>query len=95
VFWWDNLQCVINLLQPVSDAIHQLEADRPLLSQVLGVWNKLRASVKAWVAAKGDPTGKAQVRTAAGGREEGRGGAARAQLQGGMDANGFMLMDAC
>jgi len=32
--WWSNLELVVQLLQPISDAIHTLEADAPLLGQV-------------------------------------------------------------
>ena len=32
--FWPALEAVVQLLQPVMDAIHQLEADQPLLSQV-------------------------------------------------------------
>ena len=39
--WWAKLEKLINTMQPISDAIHQLEGDRPMLSQVLPVWNGL------------------------------------------------------
>jgi hypothetical protein len=32
-YFWENVELLIELLQPFSDAIHQLEADRPMLSQ--------------------------------------------------------------
>lgn len=38
-------------MQPVSDGIHQLEADNALLSQVLDVWYSLEKHFKAWVVA--------------------------------------------
>jgi hypothetical protein len=34
--WWSNLELVAQLMQPVSDAIHKLEADKPMLGQVRG-----------------------------------------------------------
>lgn len=49
---WQKLELVIKLLQPVSDAIHQLEADAPMLSQVTKVYaTLLDRHVPAWVAA--------------------------------------------
>ena len=42
-YFWKRLDLVVLLAQPVSDAIHQLEADRPLLSQVWKVWQQLLA----------------------------------------------------
>lgn len=49
---WQKLELVIKLLQPVSDAIHQLEADAPMLSPVTKVYaTLLDHHVPAWVAA--------------------------------------------
>jgi hypothetical protein len=39
--FWSEMDELIELIQPISDAIHQLEADRAMLSQVLPVWNDL------------------------------------------------------
>jgi hypothetical protein len=36
------------LVQPISDAIHQLEADKPLLSQVYPIWKQLLAHAGAF-----------------------------------------------
>jgi hypothetical protein len=36
--FWGNLKRVIELGQPVADALHQLEGDNPRLSQLLAVW---------------------------------------------------------
>jgi len=36
--WWRKAAAVLELLQPFCDAIHQLEADKPLLSQVKHAW---------------------------------------------------------
>ena len=39
--FWQGTARMVELVQPVSDAIHQLEADRPLLSRVLSTWVQL------------------------------------------------------
>ena len=44
---------MIKLTQPISDAIHLLEADRPLLSQVLAIWNGLIQHAGSWARGKG------------------------------------------
>ena len=36
-FLWENIELLCELYQPFSDAIHQLEADRPMLGQCYGV----------------------------------------------------------
>jgi hypothetical protein len=50
--FWVNLQHVINLLQPFSDFIHQIEADRPALGRCYAGLMKLdehvRNTVKSW-----------------------------------------------
>ena len=46
--WWEKLQSVITLMRPFSDAIHQIEADKPLLSQMLPIWKSLREHVDKW-----------------------------------------------
>ena len=50
--WVRKLDGVIKLMQPISDAIHQLEADCPLLSQVLNVWNGLIEHSENWAAGR-------------------------------------------
>lgn len=45
---WRDLRLVIQLGQPITDAIHKLEADRGLLSQVLPVFDALAAHVDEW-----------------------------------------------
>lgn len=42
-FKFAEMEAGITLVQPVCDAIHQLEADRPLLSQMRPIWQKLLA----------------------------------------------------
>ncbi|KAG2434867.1 hypothetical protein HXX76_007750 [Chlamydomonas incerta] len=49
--WSNKCQSVSRLIKPVCDAIHQVEADRPLLSQVLPVWNAIIDHVDEWHAA--------------------------------------------
>jgi hypothetical protein len=51
--WWRKLANIIQLLKPVSDTIHQLEADKPRLSQVLTVWDTLVSHSAAWAEGKG------------------------------------------
>jgi len=46
--WWVKLRLVEELLQPVSDAIHQLEADYPMFSQVMRVWILLMDHATRW-----------------------------------------------
>jgi len=48
--FFEQLKLVQSLGQPFSDAIHQLEADRPLLSQVLPVFETLVREARSWVA---------------------------------------------
>jgi hypothetical protein len=46
--FWKLLAAVVQLLQPVRDAIHQLEADQGMLSQVLPVWRDLVTHFRQW-----------------------------------------------
>jgi hypothetical protein len=62
--WWKQLRAVQRLFQPVSDAIHQLEGDQALLSQVVTVWHTLIEHAKSWVDKRGDPEGTAKVSAA-------------------------------
>jgi hypothetical protein len=48
-FFWENVEHLIELLKPFSDAIHQLEADRPMLSQCHEVVVVLHQHVSAFV----------------------------------------------
>lgn len=41
VNFWLGAERFTELVQPVCDAIHQLEGDKPFLSQILAVWTKL------------------------------------------------------
>lgn len=45
---WQRLELVVALLQPVVDSIHQVEADQPMLSQVVPIWRLLYRHFKAW-----------------------------------------------
>lgn len=47
-FFWENVELLLELLQPFSDAIHQLEADRPMLGQCYGVVMALHKHVLAF-----------------------------------------------
>ncbi|GFR43149.1 hypothetical protein Agub_g4173, partial [Astrephomene gubernaculifera] len=46
--FWQRLDRYLELMQPFSDAIHQLEADRPMLSQVHDVHLKLHEHTAAF-----------------------------------------------
>jgi hypothetical protein len=46
--FWEDLERLLELLQPFSDAIHQLESDRPVLSQCQVVLISLDKHVKAF-----------------------------------------------
>jgi hypothetical protein len=46
--FWRRLELVVDLLKPVAAAIHQLEADQPMLSQVLPVWRALTRHFVEW-----------------------------------------------
>eukprot|EP00798_Chlamydomonas_sp_ICE-L_P009232 gene9232-16380_t len=46
--WWGKLEAVRDLMSPIADAIHQLEGDKAMLSQVLPVWNSLIDHATAW-----------------------------------------------
>jgi hypothetical protein len=48
--FFERLKLVQRLGQPFSDAIHQLEADKPLLSQVLPIFETLVHEARIWVA---------------------------------------------
>jgi len=47
--FFEELQLVLELGNPLSDAIHQLEADRPLLSQLFSVFEALVSKTKEWM----------------------------------------------
>jgi hypothetical protein len=46
--FWKRLKLVVELLQPVKDAIHKVEGDVGLLSQALPVWRQLVKHFMAW-----------------------------------------------
>lgn len=47
--FWTELPILIDLVQPFSDAIHKMEADKPMLSQVTPIWQALEEHVDAFV----------------------------------------------
>lgn len=47
--FWARLRLVLRLCRPVMDAIHQFEANKPLVSQVYPVWDAIEAHVAQWV----------------------------------------------
>lgn len=49
--YWEELSAVAKLLRPFSDAIHQLESDRPLLSQAVPTWLAVAQHVVQWLSA--------------------------------------------
>ena len=48
-YFWEDLVHLLELLQPFSDAIHQLECDRPMLAQYHVTLSTLAEHVKAFV----------------------------------------------
>eukprot|EP00245_Coleochaete_scutata_P016555 TRINITY_DN776_c0_g2_i1.p1 TRINITY_DN776_c0_g2~~TRINITY_DN776_c0_g2_i1.p1 ORF type:complete len:775 (-),score=150.13 TRINITY_DN776_c0_g2_i1:187-2511(-) len=46
-FWWDA-EFAITLAQPIREAIHSVDTERPSLSQCLPLWNSVRARIKEW-----------------------------------------------
>jgi hypothetical protein len=46
--WWRLARAIYELMKPVHEAITRLEADKPLLSQVLPIWVQLEVHVAAW-----------------------------------------------
>jgi hypothetical protein len=52
----------VKLTQPFCDAIHQLEQDRPLLSKLAPVWDKLVKHCEAWAEQAGDSLAKHVVK---------------------------------
>jgi hypothetical protein len=48
-FFWENVVMLLELLRPFADAIHQLEADRPMLGQCHEALVTLRKHVSAYV----------------------------------------------
>lgn len=47
-YFFEEVAALVKLVQPVSDAIHQLESDQPLLSQMLPIWKQLLEHAKAF-----------------------------------------------
>jgi hAT family C-terminal dimerisation region len=52
--FWQRLQSVVKLLQPARDAIHQLEGDQAMLSQLRTTWRELHKHFGAWHAQQKD-----------------------------------------
>lgn len=50
---WRQLKQLVDLMQPVSDAIHTLEGDHAYLGQILGVWMRLIEHAQEWAKANG------------------------------------------
>eukprot|EP00798_Chlamydomonas_sp_ICE-L_P015159 gene15159-21227_t len=48
---WRKLEAVRDLMSAIADAIHQLEGDKAMLSQILPVWNALNNHATAWATA--------------------------------------------
>jgi hypothetical protein len=46
--WWKKLEHTVQLLQPICDAIHTLQTDSALLSQVRPVWTGLIKHAEQW-----------------------------------------------
>jgi hypothetical protein len=49
-FTWAAMDLAIKLINPISDAIHQLEGDKPQLSWLLPAWVKIITGVRAFEA---------------------------------------------
>ena len=49
--FFEDLKLVVQMGQPLCDAIHQLEADKPLLSQLLPIFESLVRGTADWVEA--------------------------------------------
>jgi hypothetical protein len=47
--FWSDMKCMLDPLRPFSDAIHQLEEDKPMLSQCHLVIEQLKDSVRSWL----------------------------------------------
>lgn len=60
---FNDFNACIDLVNPISDAIHQFERDDPLLSQVLPAWRTLFKHADVWDAANGDKTGGIKVKS--------------------------------
>ncbi|KAJ7567824.1 hypothetical protein O6H91_01G009000 [Diphasiastrum complanatum] len=46
--FWSDMEAVLSLVNVVKAMIHDMEVDRPLVSQCLPLWNDLRKKVKDW-----------------------------------------------
>lgn len=57
-YFWEKVELFIELMQPFSDAIHQLEADLPFLSQAWPVLHELQQHVAEFIE---DHTDEAQI----------------------------------
>jgi hypothetical protein len=47
--FWKDAEAALKLVQPVSDAIHQIEADKPLLSSIHVVYKQLTEHAKVFM----------------------------------------------
>lgn len=55
ISFWDDADAVLALANPILDAISQVEADQPLLSQMRPVWRKLETHFEAFCADTDQP----------------------------------------
>eukprot|EP00955_Chlamydomonas_euryale_P034617 349849-Chlamydomonas_euryale.AAC.2 len=55
ILFWVELHALVGLGQPFCDAIHQLEGDQPMLSQLLPIWQKLLQHVDEFVLKRPEP----------------------------------------
>lgn len=46
--WWSTAEVVKDLLEPIAALLRGVEADKPLVSECLGLWAAVRAVVSAW-----------------------------------------------
>lgn len=80
--FYADLEQLNKLVQPICDAIHQLEADAPRLSQMLPIWRQLLTHAQTFDALGRNSGGGAAVpagRTAAGGGAAAAAGASAAR----------------
>ena len=46
--FWENLAHLRTAMEPITDAIHEIEADKPLLAQVGELWHRLSRHLDEW-----------------------------------------------
>lgn len=49
LLWWSNVTSALELLEPLCDIIHEVEADKPAISQMLPVWNSIINLAVDWM----------------------------------------------